>query len=81
MKCKVTNISSVAQTIFPEAGSVSLAVGDNFTGEFSADRVEQMRNNQPGKFRVDDGEPAPEPVAEAPAAQSPQKTQKRHRRG
>jgi hypothetical protein len=81
MKCTVTNISSVAQTIFPEAGSVSLAAGDNFTGEFSAERVEQMRNNQPGKFSVDDGEPAPEPVVEAPAARQPQKTQKRRRRG
>jgi hypothetical protein len=79
MKCTVTNISSVAQTIFPVSGSVSLAAGDNFTAEFSPDRVEQMRNNQPGKFRVDDGEPSP--VVEAPPERQPQKAQNHRRRG
>lgn len=52
MKCTVTNISAVTQTIFPEAGSESIAAGDKFTGEFSPERVEEMTLHQPGKFSV-----------------------------
>lgn len=52
MKCTVTNISTVTQTIFPKAGSESIAAGDSFTGEFSDTRVEEMTLHQPGKFAV-----------------------------
>lgn len=59
MKCTVTNISNVTQTIFPVAGSESIAAGASFAGEFSASRIEEMTHHQPGKFAVVEGSSEP----------------------
>lgn len=52
MLCTVTNVSKVAQTVFPADGRHGLAPGLSFTGEFTAERVDEMQRHQPGKFVI-----------------------------
>lgn len=53
MKCTVTNISNVHQTVFPvDMAPQSIARGVSFTGDFTPDRVDEMQHRQPGKFSV-----------------------------